>query len=144
MDDERRVSERDYPWVTNDAVCVVSLFMLQLNPMMCKSNGPAISTPITNQLFIFYLFFFFKSLLIAMFNFLLFGVHITGQLCLLFILLFLFLYFNPYYCSAMFIFYLVIVLFYFSVYCLSDMFIFYLVIFCFSVRIIGQICLLYW
>ena len=88
MDDERRVSERDYPWVTNDAVCVVSLFMLKLNPMMCKSNGPAISTPITNQLFIFYLVIFFKSLLIVMFNFLLFG--------------------GPYYWSAMFTLYFVI------------------------------------
>jgi hypothetical protein len=43
MDDEWRVSERDQPWVTKDAVCVASFFMIQLNPMMWKSNGPAIS-----------------------------------------------------------------------------------------------------
>ena len=114
----------------------------------------------------FLFFFFFKSLLIVRYvYFLLFwGVHITGQICLLFILLFLALFFNRYYWSAMFTFYFVIFSFifqpvllvsyvyflfgyclvlFFSLYCLSDMFIFYLVIF-FSVRIIGQICLLYW
>jgi hypothetical protein len=43
MYDEWIVSERDQPWDTTDAVCVASLFMLQLNPMMWKSNGQAIS-----------------------------------------------------------------------------------------------------
>ena len=43
MDDEWRVSECDQLWVTEDAVCVASLFILQLNPMVWKSNGPTIS-----------------------------------------------------------------------------------------------------